>query len=106
MEDLTNTRCGWAGTDQLYIKYHDQEWGRLVTDDRTLFEFLVLEGAQAGLAWITILRKREGYRKAFHNFDVEKVAQMTSEDVDRLIQFDGIIRNRLKINSTIKNAKL
>ncbi|MCC8063148.1 MAG: DNA-3-methyladenine glycosylase I [Rikenellaceae bacterium] len=106
MEDLIDARCGWAGTDELYIKYHDEEWGRLVTDDRTLFEFLVLEGAQAGLAWITILRKREGYRKAFHNFDVEKVAQMTSEDVDRLMQFDGIIRNRLKINSTINNAKL
>lgn len=106
MEDLINARCGWAGTDELYVKYHDEEWGRLVTDDRTLFEFLVLEGAQAGLAWITILRKREGYRKAFHNFDVEKVAQMTSEDVDRLMQFDGIIRNRLKIISTINNAKL
>ena len=106
MKDLIDARCGWAGTDELYVKYHDEEWGRLVTDDRTLFEFLVLEGAQAGLAWITILRKREGYRKAFHNFDVEKVAQMTSEDVDRLMQFDGIIRNRLKITSTINNAKL
>lgn len=106
MQDLTNARCGWAGTDELYVKYHDEEWGRLVTDDQTLFEFLVLEGAQAGLSWITILRKREGYRKAFHNFDVEKVAQMTSEDVDRLMQFDGIIRNRLKIHSTINNAKL
>ena len=106
MKELIDARCGWAGTDELYVKYHDEEWGRLVTDDRTLFEFLVLEGAQAGLAWITILRKREGYRKAFHNFDVEKVAQMTSEDVDRLMQFDGIIRNRLKITSTINNAKL
>ncbi len=106
VEDLTNARCGWAGTDELYVKYHDEEWGRLVTDDRTLFELLVLEGAQAGLAWITILRKREGYRKAFHNFDVGKVAQMTSEDVERLMQFDGIVRNRLKISSTINNAKL
>ncbi len=106
MNDLIDARCGWAGTDELYIKYHDEEWGRLVTDDRTLFEFLVLESAQAGLAWITILRKREGYRKAFHNFDVQKVAKMTSEDVDRLMQFDGIIRNRLKITSTINNAKL
>lgn len=106
MEDLLDARCGWAGTDELYVKYHDEEWGRLVTDDRTLFEFLVLEGAQAGLAWITILRKREGYRQAFHNFDAGKVAQMTSEDVDRLMQFDGIIRNRLKIHSTINNAKL
>lgn len=106
MEDLINTRCGWAGTDELYIKYHDEEWGKLVTDDRTLFEFLVLESAQAGLAWITILRKREGYREAFLHFDVEKVAQMTSEDVERLMQFDGIVKNRLKINSTINNAKL
>lgn len=106
MEDLINTRCGWAGTDELYIKYHDEEWGKLVTDDRTLFEFLVLESAQAGLAWITILRKREGYREAFLHFDVEKVAQMTSEDVERLMQFEGIVKNRLKINSTINNAKL
>lgn len=106
MKDLINTRCGWCGTDDLYVKYHDEEWGKLVTDDRTLFEFLVLESAQAGLSWITILRKRDGYRKAFHDFDVERVAQMTSEDVDRLMQFDGIIRNRLKINSTINNAKL
>lgn len=106
MNDLINTRCGWAGTDELYIKYHDEEWGRLVTDDNTLFEFLVLESAQAGLSWITILRKREGYRKAFHNFDVKKVAQMTSEDIERLMQFDGIVKNRLKIKSTIGNAKL
>ena len=81
MEDLINARCGWAGTDELYIKYHDEEWGQPVTDDRTLFEFLVLESAQAGLSWITILRKREGYREAFHHFDVEKVAQMTQEDI-------------------------
>lgn len=106
MEDLINGRCGWAGTDPLYIKYHDEEWGRLVTDDKTLFEFLVLESAQAGLSWITILRKREGYRKAFHQFDVQKVAQMTPEEVDRLMQFDGIIKNRLKIECTIRNAKL
>lgn len=106
MEDLINGRCGWAGTDDLYIKYHDQEWGRLVTDDHTLFEFLVLESAQAGLSWITILRKREGYREAFHNFEVEKVAQMTDEEIERLMLFDGIIRNRLKIKSTINNAKL
>lgn len=72
MKDLIDARCGWAGTDELYVKYHDEEWGKLVTDDKTLFEFLVLESAQAGLSWITILRKREGYRKAFHNFDVKK----------------------------------
>ncbi len=106
MEDIINDRCGWAGTDELYIKYHDEQWGKLVTDDKTLFEFLVLESAQAGLAWITILRKREGYREAFHQFDVRKVAQMTPDDVERLMQFDGIVRNRLKINSTIKNARL
>ena len=105
MEDLVNRRCGWAGTDDLYVKYHDEEWGKLVTDDKTLFEFLVLESAQAGLAWITILRKREGYKKAFYNFDVEKVAAMTSDDIDRLMLFDGIVRNRLKIASTITNAR-
>lgn len=106
MKDLINARCGWAGTDELYVKYHDEEWGKLITDDKILFEFLVLESAQAGLSWITILRKREGYRKAFHNFDVKKVAQMTQEDVERLMQFDGIVKNRLKINCTINNARL
>lgn len=106
MKDLINARCGWVGTDELYVKYHDEEWGKLVTDDKTLFEFLVLESAQAGLSWITILRKREGYREAFHNFDVKKVAQMTQEDVERLMQFDGIVKNRLKINCTINNARL
>ncbi|MBS7200243.1 MAG: DNA-3-methyladenine glycosylase I, partial [Bacteroidales bacterium] len=89
-----------------YVKYHDQEWGKLVTDDKKLFEFLVLESAQAGLSWITILRKREGYRKAFCDFDVERVARMTDEDVERLMQFDGIVKNRLKIKSTITNARL
>ena len=106
MQDIINGRCGWCGTDELYVKYHDQEWGKLVTDDKTLFEFLVLEGAQAGLSWITILRKREGYRKAFCNFDAGLVAQMTDEDVERLMQFDGIVKNRLKIKSTITNARL
>ena len=106
MQDITNGRCGWCGTDELYVKYHDQEWGKLVTDDKTLFEFLVLESAQAGLNWITILKKREGYRKAFYNFDAELVAQMTDEDVERLMQFEGIVQNRLKIKSTITNAKL
>ena len=83
--------------------YHDQEWGKLVTDDKTLFEFLVLESSQAGLSWITILRKREGYRKAFCDFDIERVAQMTDEDVERLMQFEGIVKNRQKIKSTITN---
>ena len=93
MNDIIDARCGWAGSDELYIKYHDEEWGRPVTDDRTLFEFLVLESAQAGLSWITILRKREGYRTAFHHFDIQRVARMTSEDIDRLMQFGGIVRN-------------
>lgn len=106
MNDIIDARCGWAGNDGLYIKYHDEEWGRPVTDDRTLFEFLVLESAQAGLSWITILRKREGYRKAFHHFDVRRVARMTSEDIDRLMLFDGIVRNRLKIAAAIANARL
>ena len=106
MNDLINARCGWAGTDELYVKYHDEEWGEPVTDDRTLFEFLVLESAQAGLSWITILRKREGYRKAFCNFDAGKVARMTDDDVERLMHFDGIVKNRLKIKATITNARL
>ena len=106
MQDIVNERCGWCGTDELYVKYHDNEWGKPVTDDKTLFEFLVLESAQAGLNWLMILRKREGYRKAFRNFDVEKVSRMTEEDVERLMQFDGIVKNRLKIKSTITNAKL
>ena len=106
MQDLTNGRCGWCGTDELYVKYHDEEWGEPVTDDRTLFEFLVLESAQAGLSWITILRKREGYRKAFCNFDAGKVARMTDDDVERLMHFDGIVKNRLKIKATITNARL
>ena len=91
MNDIIDARCGWAGSDELYIKYHDEEWGRPVTNDRTLFEFLVLESAQAGLSWITILRKREGYRTAFHHFDIQRVARMTSEDIDRLMQFGGIV---------------
>lgn len=100
------SRCPWCGDDPLYVKYHDEEWGHLVTDDHTLIEFLTLESAQAGLAWITILRKREGYREAFHNFDVEKVAAMNEEDVERLMKFDGIIKNRRKIQSAISNARL
>ena len=105
-EDLIDGRCGWCGNDSLYIKYHDEEWGRLATDDKTLFEFLTLESAQAGLSWITILRKREGYRKAYHDFDVHKVAQMTEQDVERLMQNEGIVRNRLKLKAAINNAKL
>lgn len=99
-------RCTWCGTDPLYIRYHDEEWGKPVFDDQVLFEFLILEGAQAGLSWITILRRREGYRKAFANFDVKKVAAFTQADAERLQQDEGIIRNRLKIAATIKNAQL
>jgi len=99
-------RCSWCGTDPLYMKYHDEEWGKPVHDDKTLFEFLVLESAQAGLSWITILRRREGYRKAFADFDVKKVAEFNEHDVERLMQDEGIIRNRLKILAAINNAKL
>ena len=99
-------RCSWCGTDSLYVKYHDEEWGKPVFDDRILFEFLILESAQAGLSWITILRKKENYRKAFADFDVQKVAAFTIEDVDRLLQDSGIIRNRLKIAAAISNAGL
>jgi DNA-3-methyladenine glycosylase I len=106
MSDQLAIRCGWCGTDPLYVKYHDEEWGKPVYDERTLFQFLVLEGAQAGLSWITILRRREGYRKAFANFDPVKVAQFMPADVERLMQDTGIIRNRLKIESTIRNAQI
>ena len=106
MQDLVNGRCGWCGTDDLYIKYHDEEWGKPVTDDKVLFEFLILESAQAGLNWLTILKKRNGYRQAFHNFNLDSVARMTDEDCEKLMQFEGIIRNRLKIKSTIINARL
>lgn len=99
-------RCSWCGTDPLYVKYHDEEWGKPVYDDQTLFEFLILESAQAGLSWITILRKRENYREAFAGFNAQKVAEFSEEDVERLLQNEGIIRNRLKITSAIKNAKL
>lgn len=98
-------RCAWCGTDPLYVDYHDHEWGRPVHDERQLFEMLTLEGAQAGLSWITVLRKREGYREAFHHFDIEAVAAMTPADEERLRSFKGIVRNRLKISSTVSNAK-
>lgn len=98
-------RCGWAGDDPTYVAYHDSEWGVPVRDDRTLFEFLVLEGAQAGLSWITILRKRDAYRKAFSGFDPEKVARFNAKKVEALMQNAGIVRNRLKLESAIKNAR-
>ena len=82
MQDIINGRCGWCGTDRLYVKYHDEEWGKPVSDDNVLFEFLVLESAQAGLNWLTILKKREGYRRAFCNFSIELTAQMSDEEAD------------------------
>jgi len=100
------TRCQWCGNDPLYVKYHDEEWGVPLHDDRKLFEFLVLEGAQAGLSWITILRKRENYRNAFNNFDPEKVAAYNDKKIDELLNNSGIVRNRLKINAAVENAKV
>lgn len=99
-------RCFWCGDDPVYVRYHDEEWGREVNDDKTMFEFLILEGAQAGLSWITILKRRENYRKAFAGFDVKKVAKFTGKDVERLMNDSGIIRNRRKIESAITNAQL
>ncbi len=98
-------RCEWAGEEEQMRDYHDKEWGVPVHDDRELFELLILEGAQAGLSWATILKRREGYRKAFANFNVNKVAQFTEEDFDRLIEDKGIVRNKLKVKSAINNAR-
>ncbi|MFB5636293.1 MAG: DNA-3-methyladenine glycosylase I [Nitrosopumilus sp.] len=98
-------RCQWA-KDEPNISYHDKEWGRPEHDDQKLFEFLILEGAQAGLSWTTILKRRDGYRKAFSNFDVLKVSKFTQKHVDKLLQDESIIRNKLKINSAINNAKM
>ena len=98
-------RCEWCGTDPLYVKYHDEEWGVPLHDDNGLFEFLTLEGAQAGLSWLTILRKRDNYRNAFHGFDPRKIASYSAMDVQRLLADPGIIRNRLKIESAIRNAR-
>jgi DNA-3-methyladenine glycosylase I len=98
-------RCSWCEGSEIYEKYHDEEWGVPVYDDKKIFEFLILEGAQAGLSWLTILKRREGYRKAFANFDVKKVAKFTAKDVEKLMQDTGIIRNRLKIQSAITNAQ-
>lgn len=98
-------RCEWCGDDPLYQDYHDNEWGVPLYDDKMLFEFLILEGAQAGLSWITILRKRAGYRTAFDHFNPEKIALYDQSKVEELMQNDGIVRNRLKIESTISNAR-
>ena len=105
MNEKPVKRCGWVSDDPLYIRYHDDEWGRAVHDDRQLFEMLILEGAQAGLSWITILKKREHYRAAFDNFDVAKVARYTPARVEKLMLNAGIVRNRAKINATILNAQ-
>jgi DNA-3-methyladenine glycosylase I len=104
-EKLETARCPWAGVDPLYQHYHDTEWGVPHADDQRLFEKLVLEGFQAGLSWITILRKRENFRRAFHGFDAKKIARYTEKDVARLMADEGIIRNRLKIEATVSNAK-
>lgn len=98
-------RCDWANRSELEQSYHDNEWGVALHDDRSLFEFLVLEGAQAGLSWSTVLRKRDGYRTAFDDFDARKISQYTEHDVSRLLGNPGIIRNRLKINAAITNAR-
>jgi DNA-3-methyladenine glycosylase I len=100
-----SARCPWAGTDPLYVAYHDEEWGVPSRDDRHLFEMLVLEGAQAGLSWITILRKREGYRRAFAGFDAAAVARFGPGDVERLLADPGIVRNRLKVESAVDSAR-
>jgi len=99
------TRCGWAGDDPLYVAYHDAEWGVPVRDDRVLFEFLLLEGFQAGLSWITILRKRDAFRKAFDRFDPVKIARYGARDRARLMKDEGIVRNRAKIAAAARNAK-
>ncbi len=98
-------RCPWCGTDPLYVEYHDKEWGVPVHNDRVLFEFIILEGAQAGLSWLTVLRKRENYRKALDGFDIERIAGYGEQDLLRLMQDPGIVRNRLKVESCVKNAR-
>ena len=104
--DPAVTRCAWGGTDPLYMAYHDREWGVPVHDDRLLFEFLILEGAQAGLSWITILKKRENYRRAFDNFEIETVAAYDERKVAALLADAGIVRNRLKVNASVRNAQV
>ena len=98
-------RCQWAGSDPIYIEYHDKEWGIPVHDDKKLFEFIILEGAQAGLSWLTILKRRENYRKAFADFDPEKVARFNEKKINELLTDSGIIRNKLKIRSAVSNAQ-
>ena len=102
---MSKHRCAWAGDDPLYCAYHDEEWGVPLHDERALFEFLVLEGAQAGLSWITILRKRENYRAAFDNFDPERIARYDKGKIESLLQNPGIVRNRLKVEAAVNNAQ-
>lgn len=104
-DSTKTTICPWCGDDPQYRRYHDEEWGVPVHDDRTLFEFITLEGAQAGLSWLTVLRKREHYREVFEGFDPAKVARFTPARIERLLQDPGIVRNRLKVESTVGNAK-
>jgi len=98
-------RCDWCGTEPIYVDYHDKDWGVPVHDDRLHFEMIILDGAQAGLSWITILKRRESYRKAFDNFDVLKVSRYSEKKIEKLLTNPGIIRNRLKVNSAVQNAK-
>jgi DNA-3-methyladenine glycosylase I len=105
MTEVDVQRCWWCGDDELYRQYHDLEWGVPVHDERELFEFLCLEGAQAGLSWITILRKREHYRLVFDNFDADKIARYTDDKIAALLQDPGIVRNRLKVNGFVRNAR-
>ena len=98
-------RCEWCGSEPIYVEYHDKEWGVPVHDDRLHFEMIILEGAQAGLSWITILKRRDSYREAFDNFDVIKVSKYSAKKIEKLLTNPGIIRNKLKVNATVKNAK-
>lgn len=102
---MDKIRCTWCGNDELYQKYHDEEWGKPVYDDDTIFEFLILESFQAGLSWITILRKRENFKKAFDNFNYKKIAKYSDDKIEELMQNSGIVRNKLKILATITNAQ-
>jgi DNA-3-methyladenine glycosylase I len=105
MANMSKTRCSWCGDDPLYVRYHDKEWGVPLHDDRKLFELLMLEGAQAGLSWITVLRKRENYRAAFDKFDPRKLVRYNEADIERLLANPGIVRNRLKVQSAAVNAR-
>lgn len=103
---MNKKRCAWCTNDPIYIAYHDEEWGKPIYDDQLLFEFLILEGMQAGLSWLTILKKRQAFREAFANFDPEKISKFNQKKIDQLLKNEGIIRNRLKIQAAINNAKV